>query len=98
MKHDIFDIKNIEDVPDSIRKDINKKSYDFVAGVLDLLKIKSPLSDKQILVAYYRKYKKEISLQNIQARLRYMTERKYVFKKGQNYTLAKGGPSIRRLK
>lgn len=54
---DIFDIANIDDVPDKIKNDVD--NYDIFGNrIVDLFKeAQRDLSVDEITVAYYRKYK-----------------------------------------
>lgn len=54
MTEDIFDIKNIDDLPEQLQEAVKKE---FDNNIIELFKIaERPLHINEVTVAYYRKY------------------------------------------
>lgn len=88
IKDDIFDIENISDLPDSIKKFITRKkrSGTIQDNIIELLKMKNGATNKEIVAAYCRKYE-ERSPKSLQQTLYNMVLRKLIIKKGKIYML-----------
>ena len=74
MKNKIFDLINIKDLPDSIRRYLPTKRKGFGDTIeekmFDVLKMsKEPLDTSEVLVGYYRLHKEEVKKGSIAAYL-----------------------------
>jgi hypothetical protein len=71
---DIFDIYDLDDIPDSIKSEIKRKdNFNIQMAVMQFLKEKKTLSLDEILVALYRKHNfvtKRMNLTHVMAELR----------------------------
>lgn len=57
---DIFDLKTLDDVPDSLKKKLSVFRFSYnVQELISLFKIKNRLTIDEIIVGCFRKYKKE---------------------------------------
>ncbi len=73
-KKDIFDLENIKDIPSSTKADLQFKKKCGIIGsvnqeVLDLFYIKPCLSINEVIIGFYRKYKKETVKTTLVSRL-----------------------------
>lgn len=71
MEKDIFDLKDIADLPKTLKNELTvHKMSALERNIIELFNIsKLELSLDQILVAYYRKYKKEFTRREMTAKL-----------------------------
>lgn len=79
---DIFDFKDLSDVPESLRSfKINGRT----PKLIELFKLaNSPLTVSQILIAYYRKYGVELNRTSLHSLLYFLQKKKIMRKAGFN--------------
>ncbi len=70
-EENIFDLSNVSDIPDGIKKELNVlKMDDFERKLIELFKIaKADLNLDQVQVGYYRKYNEHKERRTITAKL-----------------------------
>ena len=79
MEHDIFDLENVNDLPEEMRP---ARRDTKVERILKLFEIANkPLSSAQLAVGFYRKYGEQINRSILYAYLQHMSCRMKAIKK-----------------
>ncbi len=70
MDKDIFDLKNVDDLPKPLINELVAYRVDkWEVVIIDLLSMRSPLSLDQLMVGYFRKYDQHITRRQLTAKM-----------------------------
>jgi len=69
MHNDFFDLDDLSDISEQVRKELNRKNSTIIGKILQLFNFKQTLTVDEILVGFYRKYGELMKRNYLQNRL-----------------------------